>query len=52
MFSVRQLEVEIFWYECKIKELETKLTRKPSTIHQINEYKRAIPHCEVLIAFQ
>ena len=46
-----QYECEIEWTKRKIEELTPLLSKRPSTIRQINDLKRQIRERELMIAF-
>jgi predicted nucleic acid-binding Zn-ribbon protein len=48
---MRSLEAEIVWLQKRINELEPMLTKRPSTIRQINDLKHQLRQHELDIAF-
>lgn len=50
--SLRNKESSIRWHMAELERLELKKLRRPSAIHQINEYKHRVRQLELEIAFE
>jgi len=49
--NISRSNYEIFWLKNEISKLELNLSKKPSTIRQINQYEHQILELKVKLAF-